>query len=538
MTNFDSPDAHFAHHGKSEIIEGKVNGRDVIDIQPASRWAAPDMSILAGGVRAAPPLPLDLFGDHASREITLLAEAKGAPSDYVAGGMLAVAAALIGNSRWIEAWAGWREPPALWIGAVGDPSAGKSPALDPALQIAREIEDELAGGFNETIRRWETDCEAAKIASEAWRDDLRAAHAADAPAPTKPERASEPDKPARPRIIAQDATTEALAEIAAGNPKGALLFRDELSGFLSGCGRYGNEGDRPFFLEAWGGRPFVVDRKKNATPLRISLLNFSILGGIQPDRLSSLLLEADDDGLAARFLFVWPRATPPIRPTRAFDLDPLRRAFRRLHGLTLIERDGMTEPGLLRLDDAAASLHQKNREALFVRSRGAHGMFASALGKYPGIALRLAGVLCLLDWAFCDGKSEPAKIEAETIRRAWRLLTEYFEPMARRVYGDAAIPQVDRDAAALGREILKRRDEIVNAREIRHRWGIAGLRTAERVDAALRALEEANWLRPAPARRGASSGRQAKTFSINPRVFEHTPAVPASESSDSPDRKS
>lgn len=538
MTAFESPDARFAHHGNSEIIEGRNNGRDFIDLQPASRWPAPDMSILAGGVRAAPSLPRALFGERAAREISALAEAKGAPADYVAAGVLAVGAALIGNSRWVEAWPGWREPIALWIGAVGDPSAGKSPALDPALQIAREIEDEHAAGFTEKIRGWETDCEAAKIASEAWRDDLRAAHAAGAPAPTKPERANEPDKPARPRIIAQDATTEALADIAAGNPKGALLFRDELSGFLSACGRYGNEGDRPFFLEAWGGRPFVVDRKKNATPLRISLLTFSILGGIQPDRLSSLLLVADDDGLAARFLFVWPLATPPIRPTCGFDLDPLRRAFRRLDRLTLIERDGVTEPGLLILDETAATLHQKNREALFVRSRGAHGMFASALGKYPGIALRLAGVLCLVDWAFCDGKSEPAEIEAETIRRAWRLLTEYFEPMARRVYGDAAIPQVDRDAAALGREILKRRDEIVNAREIRHRWGIAGLRTSERVDAALRALEEANWLQPAPARRGASPGRQAKTFSINPRVFEHTPAVPASESSDSPDRKS
>jgi hypothetical protein len=67
--------------------------------------------------------------------------------DYVAASLLASAGALIANVRWPVAGASWSEPPLLWVGLVGSPSAGKSPAMDAAFSLIRSIEDSMAAGF-------------------------------------------------------------------------------------------------------------------------------------------------------------------------------------------------------------------------------------------------------------------------------------------------------------------------------------------------------------------------------------------------------
>ena len=52
-----------------------------------------------------------------------------------------------------------------------------------------------------------------------------------------------------------DLTIEKVADILArAAPKGLLMVRDELAGWLLGMNRF-NAGARAFWLEAYGGRP-------------------------------------------------------------------------------------------------------------------------------------------------------------------------------------------------------------------------------------------------------------------------------------------
>ena len=91
-------------------------------------------------------------------------------------------------------------------------------------------------------------------------------------------------------------------------------MRDELAGWLEGMARYSGGGsDRPFWLEAYGGRGFTVERM-GREPLTIDRLSIGVVGGIQPDRLNTLLFKSDDDGLLARFLPIWPEPAPLKRP--------------------------------------------------------------------------------------------------------------------------------------------------------------------------------------------------------------------------------
>ena len=62
-----------------------------------------------------------------------------------------------------------------------------------------------------------------------------------------------------PRLFASDPTIESLAPLLVARPQGMMLIRDELSVFFANMGRYGGS-DRSFWLEAWDGNHYVVER--------------------------------------------------------------------------------------------------------------------------------------------------------------------------------------------------------------------------------------------------------------------------------------
>ena len=114
-----------------------------------------------------------------------------------------------------------------------------------------------------------------------------------------------------------DVTTGSSRRHLAGQPRGCLLVRDELAGFFGDMNRYNNgSGDRAFWLEAYGGGDFSVERLSR-DPVRIDRLTIGVVGGIQPDRLADLLMkERDDDGMLARFCPVFPACRAGGDPRR------------------------------------------------------------------------------------------------------------------------------------------------------------------------------------------------------------------------------
>ena len=140
-----------------------------------------------------------------------------------------------------------------------------------------------------------------------------------------------PSQPEPPRIATSDVTPEKLGVLLAKNPKGLACFRDELSGWLGGMNRYAKgEGERSFWTEAYGARPYTIDRVKVGGSIHIPRLAVPVFGTIQPERLQTILFEGDDDGLASRFIWVWPEPLPPRRPHVAASGHVIRTAFARL----------------------------------------------------------------------------------------------------------------------------------------------------------------------------------------------------------------
>ncbi len=486
----------------------KSNGESVDD------WPAADMSILSE--RSEPPKWLsDPFGTFWSGFILAQADQTSAPPDYIASVLLVVAGAIIGNSRWVSPWGKWLQPPVLRVINIGDPSSGKTPAETTIIELVKAIEMDMAKNHSDHLRRHEAKKLEAKLEREKWEDQVKLAVEKGIEPPDQPRKAVEPDKPALPRVIVNDTTPEALGELHAGNPKGLLYYRPELAAWLEGFDRYNSGGEANLWLEGFDGGPHTVDRKSQKHgPINIRYLSLSVVGGLQPERLSNLLLSGTDDGQAARFLFAWPNPVRRRRPSASVDIGAARQAFGRLVALHMDQDEhGNPVRRVVKLSLGAASLFESwwQNEGT-VNETHAGGMFKSHLGKLPGILLRLSLVLEYLGWSASDDP-EPAQISEAALAAAAHLIEDYYRPMAVRAFGEAALPSEERNAATIGRRILGEGLKHINASEIRRKWRLHGLRKHDEVKAALSVLEEAHWIRASGVSTG---GRPSSAYAVNP----------------------
>ena len=86
---------------------------------------------------------------------------------------------------------------------------------------------------------WKDQAEVAKSVESTWQEAVKAALKEGKDVPAKPD-AAKPDaanpgpEPIRHRYALTDATVEKIGTILAHQPRGVLLFRDELAGWLGG----------------------------------------------------------------------------------------------------------------------------------------------------------------------------------------------------------------------------------------------------------------------------------------------------------------
>jgi hypothetical protein len=176
------------------------------------------------------------------------------------------------------------------------------------------------------------------------------------------------------------------------------------------------------------------------------------------------------------------------------------------------------QPGHVPLSEAAAAQFEAYVVEIKMRAKSVSGLLNGALGKVPGHVLRLALVLEYLSWSEAPFRTEPAKIGETAMLSAIGLVDGYFLPMARRVFGEAAIPEQDRRAMVLARWIGETRPARFNARDTRRSIG-GLLRDPKHMEQACEALVQAGWIRPAGVRSGSRAGRTSSDYEVNPALL-------------------
>jgi len=410
---------------------------------------------------------------------------------------------------------------------VALPSRLKTPALAEALKPIRGLEERALKDHEETLLSGGIDLEKLKAEEGALRDLLKAAYKGKENKGT-PEKLGEQLRGVRerrrdleaalsdPRYIVNDTTVEKLIELLRANPNGLLVERDELTGLLQYLDREDRKGDREFYLEAWpGDRSHTSDRIGRGT-VRAPSVCLSIVGGMQPGKLSRYVSDAISgkwfaDGLLQRFqLLVWPE---DWSEWKLVDREPNRKAkeqafrvFRSLDELTDEPESRRFSPDAQRFfnvwwTDLETRLHTPDLAEAEA--------FLSHLGKYRSLmpSLALVSQLC------SESAEERVTLEAAKQAADW---CDLLELHARKVY--AAELHTGLEAAhALAGKIKRRLVEDGMALRDIYRKGWSHLGTADQVDEALAVLADCGWARTEVVESG---GRPSQILRVNPEVFE------------------
>lgn len=454
------------------------------------------------------------------------------PIDFVAAAAMVVTGAVVGAGCGIRPKMrdDWLVVPNLWGGIVGRPSMLKTPSLTEVMKPLTRLELEARKEHDALLDFYEADREVYKATKEAIKSDMIST----AKGRSKKEitmddlknklaELAEPEAPIRRRFKTNDATIEKVGELLNDNPRGLLLFRDELVGLLVNWEREDRQQDRAFYLESWNGYgSYTSDRIGRGTTDTENLC-VSILGGIQPAKLIGYLYQAADnlknDGMMQRFqLLVYPDEPIIWKNVDEWpDADAKKRAwdiFRSLAEANFskygAEVDESGSIPYLHFDSAAQIVFNEWLSDLQQRLKTEDNpVVEEHLTKYRSLMPSLALLFHLIEIA--DGTAVGQVSDRAAIMAVeW---CAYLESHARRIYGLLGDVST-RAAAELANRLRKGMlpDGFTLRDVYRKGWHLLDRELAKE---ACRELLEAGWLRETISKKGKTT----MTYSINPKIF-------------------
>ncbi|WP_436786773.1 YfjI family protein [Yinghuangia sp. YIM S10712] len=497
-------------------------GDPLAAFDPAPLWEEP---IPLGHVRTLPPFPVDALPRWVADMVAAVAEETQTPPDLAGCTALAALSTAAGGRAVVDVRGGWREPVNLYIAVALPPANRKSAVfarLTAPLLKAEQVMDENAIG---AIVEAETTARLAKAAAE------KAAHKAAGAAPDKRDEltaeavalaktAESVDVPARPQLVADDATPEAVASLLAEQRGRLAVLSAEGGIFDIIAGRYSGTPNMEVFLKGHAGDLLKVNRQGRREYIENPALTMGL--AVQPAVLEDIarVKGFEGRGLLARFLYSLPTSLVGRRKvlTDPVPADVADTYAQRLGALVLSLAD-WTDPAILPLTpDANAALVERQERTESRLADG--GMLAHVRnwgGKVDGAAVRIAGLLHLA--AHDQAWTRP--IDADTVRAAGRI-AEYFTHHALAVFDlMGADPARDRARIVLD-HLRQRKAPVVSKRDL-----FTGLSRAEfpitaDLDPVLALLEDHGWLRPEPAPERRGRGRPpSPRYETHPHL--HTP---------------
>jgi len=456
------------------------------------------------------------------------AQAIGCDPSYIALPMLSVLAAAIGNTRRIQLRRGWTEPAIVWTAIVGDSGTLKTPAFKLVMQPIRDMQARKFKGHQAACEQYERDLLRYDAELTTWK---RQAGNGDGTAGDPPEK---PQPPQAERYVVSDTTVEALAPILLANPRGVLLARDELAGWIGSFDRYvGGKGgaDAAHWLSMHNGESIVVDRKTGTLrTIYVPSAAVSITGSVQPGILDRVMgYEHRESGLLARLLLAmpprrvkhWTEATIPEAVEAS-----VAEIIRALYDLQPDYDDsGDLRPRILRLTAGGKAAWATFYNAHAQEHADLTGDLSAAWSKLEGYAARLALIVHCVRLAAGDPTLSGPEAVDETSVAAGVTLSQWFGSGARRVYGILGESDDDRERRQLV-ELILRKGGVVTPRELMR--GSRMFATTADAEGALTELVNAGRGRWEVAPPGPRGGQPSKRFVL----AGSTPARPPADTAD------
>lgn len=353
----------------------------------------------------APPFPADVLPPDMAEYVSAVAEGFGCGNAAIGMGvLLAVSTALDLRTRLaIQKSGDFRAHGRLWVLYYGASSSMKTP-------IIKEIMAYIVSRERENDQRYRQ--------QKAFWDKQSAEFKKDHDAPNQPT-----------RYIVKGVTIEKLGELAALNPHGLTLVRDELAGLIADLNRYGNDGARTDMLQFFDCDYYRMERKSHKDAEHIDMWGGNILGGMQPARLAELVIKQGltSDGLLQRFL-------PILMPDMVYsdgvtvNRTKYEAVLRRImHGNRMLDR-------VVTLKPEAQELMNGLQRRLFDIAKASDGIVSGFFSEFVQKLRGLAGSLTLILHVAHHPGEQLLSIDKDIVEKVDRLISEFLLPHAMLFY--------------------------------------------------------------------------------------------------------
>lgn len=362
--------------------------------------------------------PLEIFPVELHHYIRELTERLHIPRSFVGLFMMASGGAAIGSYYLAEAHT-QRTYPAIWACAVGETSSGKTFCMDRLFEVFENIDMDMAGD-NQADYRSRTD--AGQMANnDADYDDYE-----------------------EKTIIFKKGTFPAFLQKALkSNPKGVILWKEEIITLMAEFMKKNNEDFEPFLLEAWSAkRPYKYDKVSMRRALIIPRTFTTLIGTTQPAMVKRIFAQDRDfTGFTYRMLFALDKENKTLVPD--IDFEPDLEAYSRyenmvrklyyeltvgLFGIKAEESKVVKcSRKAVELLDKWKRLHKQKADNLKDDDAVNRETYKGAFGKLGEYAIRFALILRCMDEA-CKQYGEVRQIQIideEVMARALTA-TDYF----------------------------------------------------------------------------------------------------------------
>jgi hypothetical protein len=518
--------------GATSITLPTADPRKSGEVIHGESWKNPDWTLLEDRRGELPEFPIDVL-DPASRDfIRRASHGAGVTYAHVAVPLLSIVSGQIGTARRVMAARSWTEPASIWTSLVGFSGTGKTPGLDVSKRHLAKVEQNRREKIAELQCDHETRMESARAATKKWKKEVEEAVETGRTPPPRPASAIELRDFIAPRLSVSNATVERLAVLLQARPYGLMIIADELAGLFLNMGRYSKGSDKEFWLEAWNGKHYIVERM-GRPPVAIDHLLIGITGGLQPDKLVRSF-QGDDDGMYARVLFSWPPEPQYRALTNEIDEieDDFVSALTRIVDLAPITV-GEQKPDRLPLSIKAAQSFEAFRQFLHTNKQALDGREREWWAKGGSQVLRLALTLTFLAWSWASShEGKPTQIEEESVTAAIRLWRDYFWPHAKAALRQVGLSEKHANARRVLRWIRSTRKpgELLSLKDIR-RDALSQSIDAEQTERLLEDLERAGWLRRETT---PTAGRARHRWQVNEQLFSPHPHAQSAGSAESP----
>ena len=209
------------------------------------------------------------------------------PIEFTTASILGLTSVTMGNSVELQVYNGWQETAILFIAMVQGRGHMKSHPMKQIFKPMFEKEAEFVKYFKEDYEDFKKDIQAHKLSLKDNPDS------------------EEPQPPIQKRMSLTKFSPEVLFKIHEQNPKGLIIWNDELKNWFGTFNQYSKNADEQMYCTMFNGGHLQRDTISHGNQY-IPKSFVSIIGGIQPTEMVQFINHNTENGLIDRLLFTYP----------------------------------------------------------------------------------------------------------------------------------------------------------------------------------------------------------------------------------------